>query len=105
MKFSEVTRHKVKLCHSERGGLGEADLAFGGEEGLKVSRGWMSTDDSPPGSVLDFVLATTEPQDIFTLCNVRVHGHLLLPDFVVHGDVRGKSFLRIDIRFSGMSEW
>lgn len=58
-----------------------------------------------PNSPLDFVSATTEDGDAFTLCECRIHGFSLIATFLVHGSITENRFLQFDVRYSDISEW
>jgi hypothetical protein len=106
MKFSEEQTHKVKLHHRDLGELGEAQLRFGGEWGVVATMGLFGTglrlDSNRP---LDFVGATTEEGNTFTLCDCRIHGFSLIAAFLVYGSITENRFLQIDVRYSDISEW
>jgi hypothetical protein len=106
MKFSEEHNYKVKLNHRDLGDLGEAQLKFGGEWGVVASMGLLSAAPRLDSNrSLDFVSATTEDGHAFTLCDCSIHGLALIATFLVYGSITENRFLKIDIRFSDISEW
>lgn len=106
MKFSQEQTHKVRLHHRDLGDLGEAQLRFGGEWGVVATMGLLATVPRlDPNSPLDFVSATTEDGDAFTLCECRIHGFSLIATFLVHGSITENRFLQFDVRYSDISEW
>jgi hypothetical protein len=106
MKFSEEQTHKVKLHHRDLGDLGEARLRFGGEYGVVATMGLLSARPAPdPNRPLDFVSATTENGDTFTLCDCRIHALSLIATFLVYGSITETRFLQIDVRYTDISEW
>ncbi len=60
---------------------------------------------SDPSRVLDFVSATTEDESVFTLCDCRIHGFSFIATFLVYGKITESRFLKIDVRYSDISEW
>jgi hypothetical protein len=106
MKFSEEQNHKVQLHHRDLGDLGEAQLRFGGDWGVVATVGLLAPlPRLDPNRALDFVSATTEDGNAFTLCECRIHGFSLIATFLVFGSITENRFLQIDVRYSDISEW
>jgi ApeA N-terminal domain 1 len=106
MKFSEQQTHKVRLHHRDHGDLGDAQLRFGGEWGVVANMGLLGArlplDRNVP---LDFVIATTEDGNAYTLCECRIHDFSLIATTLVYGSIAEDDFLQIDVRCSEISEW
>jgi hypothetical protein len=106
MKFSEEQTYKVRLHHRDHGDLGEAQLRFGGEWGVVANMGLLSARLSVDRNVrLDFVIATTEDGNSYTLCDCRIHDFSLIATTLVYGSIAANDFLQFDVRCSEISEW
>lgn len=106
MHFSEEQTCKVRLHHRDHGDLGEAQLRVGGEWGVVATMGLLSSGlRSDRNLPLDFVGATAEDGNVYTLCECRIHGLTLIATTLVYGAITEDRFPQVDFRYSDISEW
>lgn len=100
------TSLRVKLSHAQGGDIGEGTLNFGyacvASVALDGFRLAVELDDDQLASGL---LAIATDGRTLSLVNCTRAGHMIYPEFVVSGDLKGSEFDSFEVRYSEVSEW